>query len=397
MIGKHGGRFMNAPPEKITPETHAAAATWAHLSPLLVEIRARRNEFGRVQKIPKEIIDGFRRVGVYRAMVAKRFGGEERTPADFCRLIERISEADGSAGWVASFGDGARYLAALPDDTLRKVYANGPDVVLAGALFPLQPAKRCTDGFVVNGVWPFASGSPGADLIGVGITVEGEPTGDLPRVAVIPAEKVTIRPNWDVIGLQGTGSHDVVVSDVIVPEEWTLIRGGPATLDGPIYSYPSVAFAAQAHAIVGIGIARSAIDEVLAMAGSRASITGAPVMAERGYVQLEIAKAEAMLRSARSFFYETTEELWKQALTGEVNLSTTMLMRLAATNAAQRGAEVCRIASGLAGTQALYTTGNLARAMCDSFVVAQHAALNEGTLQSAGRALLGTAIQPGFP
>ncbi|MDA9413968.1 acyl-CoA dehydrogenase [Bradyrhizobium sp. CCBAU 11430] len=388
---------MNARPEKGTSRTHAAPATWANLSPLLVEIRARRNEFSRTQKIPKEIIDGFRRVGVYRAMTAKRFGGEERTPADFCRLVERISEADGSAGWVASFGDGARYLAALPDDTLRKVYANGPDVVLAGALFPLQPAKRCAEGLIVNGVWPFASGSPEADLIGVGITLEDDPSGDLPRVAVMPAEKVTIRPNWDVIGLQGTGSHDVVVNDVIVPEEWTLIRGGPPTLDGPIYRYPAVAFAAQAHAIVGIGIARSAIDEVIAMAETRASITGAPVLAERGYVQLEIAKAEALLRSARSFFYDATEELWKEALKGEVTLGTTTLMRLAATNAARQGAEVCRVASGLAGTEALYSTSNLARAMCDSFVVAQHAALNEGTLQSAGRALLGSVIQPGFP
>ncbi|WP_407185199.1 flavin-dependent monooxygenase [Bradyrhizobium centrosematis] len=388
---------MNAPEETIAAESHAKATTWANLSPLLAEIRERRNEFGRAQKISKEIIDGFRRVGVYRAMVAKRFGGDERTPADFCRLIERISEVDGSAGWVASFGDGARYLAALPDDTLRQVYANGPDVALAGAIFPLQSAKRCNGGFIVNGVWPFASGSPGADLIGVGITVEGDSTGDLQRVAIIPAEKVTIRPNWDVIGLQGTGSHDIVVSNVVVPEEWTLIRGGSSTLDGPIYRYPAVAFAAQVHAIVGIGIARSAIDDVTTMAGSRASITGAPVMAERGYVQLEIGKAEAMLRSARSFFYEATEDLWQQALAGEVTLNATMLMRLAATNAARQGAEICRLASGLAGTEALYTAGNLARAMCDSFVVAQHAALNEGTLQSAGRALLGNVTQPGYP
>ncbi|WP_456790044.1 hypothetical protein [Bradyrhizobium sp. USDA 4472] len=97
------------------------------------------------------------------------------------------------------------------------------------------------------------------------------------------------------------------------------------------------------------------------------------------------------------FFYKATEELWKQALTGEVTLGATMLMRLAATNAARQGAEVCRLASGLAGTEALYTAGTLARAMCDSFVVAQHAALNEGTLQSAGRALLGSEIQPGYP
>ncbi|KRP97692.1 acyl-CoA dehydrogenase [Bradyrhizobium pachyrhizi] len=388
---------MNASPEMIPSEADVEPVSGDNLSSLLAEIRSRRNTFAVAQNIPGDIIDGFKRVGVYRAMVAKRFGGEEQTPAAFCQLIERISEADGSAGWVASFGDGACNLAALPDETLAKVYANGPDVVYAAALFPLQAARRSAGGFVVNGVWPFASGSPGAALIGVGIRVEDDPIGDLPRVAVVPAEKVTIRPNWDVIGLQGTGSHDLVIEDVVVPEEWTLVRGGSPTLDRPIYRYPSVTFAAQAHAIVGVGIARSALNEVIAMSRNRASITGAPVMGERGYIQLEAARAEAMLRSARSFFYEATEELWSEALNDAVNPNTATLMRLAATNAALQSAEVCKIASRLAGTGSLYTTSNLARAMCDSFVVAQHAALNEGTLQRAGQLLLGGAAQPGFP
>ncbi|MGX9425354.1 MULTISPECIES: acyl-CoA dehydrogenase family protein [Bradyrhizobium] len=367
------------------------------LSALLADIRARRSEFVAAQKIPADIIEGFKRLGVYRAMVAKRFGGEERTPAEFCRLIETISEADGSAGWVASFGSAACYLAALPEPTLRKVYAKGPDVVFAGGLFPLQPARRSADGFVLNGVWKFCSGASGAELIGAGIMVENDSTGGLPRVAVMPAEKVTIRPNWDVIGLEGTGSHDIIVKDVVVPEEWTLIRGGPASLDAPIYRYPSLCFAAQVLAIVGIGVARSALDDVIAMAGSRASITGAPVMADRGYVQLEVARAEAMLRSARSFFYDATDALWSEVLAGAPTQKTMTLMRLAATNAARCGAEVARIACGLAGTTSIYTTHNLARAMCDSLVVAQHAFLSEGTMQSAGRILLGLPAQPGFP
>jgi alkylation response protein AidB-like acyl-CoA dehydrogenase len=367
------------------------------LPALLADIRARRSEFVAGQSIPSDIIDGFKRLGVYRAMVAKRFGGEERSPAEFCRLIEAISEADGSAGWVASFGSAACYLAALPEETLRKIYARGPDVVFAGGLFPLQPAKRTADGFLINGIWKFASGSPGAELIGVGIMVENDSTGGLPRVAVMPAEKANIRQNWDVIGLQGTGSHDVAVKDVVVPEEWTLIRGGSATIDAPIYRYPSLSFAAQVLAIVGIGVARSALDEVTAMAGARASITGAPMMADRGYVQLEIARAEAMLRSARAFFYEATENLWSEVLNGAPDLKTVTLMRLAATNAARAGAEVARIACGLAGTSSIYTTHNLARAMCDSLVVAQHAFLSEGTMQSAGRMLLGLPAQPGFP
>jgi alkylation response protein AidB-like acyl-CoA dehydrogenase len=388
---------MTLPLAPIARDADRTASAEFELPALLADIKARRSEFIAGQTIPADIIESFKRLGVYRAMVAKRFGGEERTPAEFCRLIEAISEADGSAGWVASFGSAACYLAALPEETLRKVYAKGPDVVFAGGLFPLQPSKRTPDGFLVNGVWKFGSGAPGAELIGVGIMVEGDSTGGLPRVAVMPAEQVTIRPNWDVIGLQGTGSHDLVVEDVVVPEEWTLIRGGPATLDAPIYRYPSLSFAAQVLAIVAVGVARSALDEVTAMAGGRASITGAPAMAERGYVQLEIARAEAMLRSARSFFYDATETLWAEVQTGAPNQKTVALMRLAATNAARTGADVARIACGLAGTSSIYTTHNLARAMCDSLVVAQHAFLSEGTMQSAGRILLGLPAQPGFP
>lgn len=267
---------MIPPLKMMARETRTAAPVHDCLPALLAEIRARRSEFNAAQRLPDDIFDGFKRLGVYRAMVAKRFGGEERTPAEFCHLIEAISEADGSAGWVASFGSGARYLAALPEPTLRKIYAKGPDVVFAGGLFPLQPAKRTADGFAIDGVWKFGSGATSAELIGVGIMVENDSTGGLPRVAVMPTEKVTIRQNWDVIGLQGTGSHDLVVRDIVVPEEWTLIRGGPASLDVPIYRYPSLSFAAQVLAIVGIGVGRSALDDVIAMAGGRTSITARP-------------------------------------------------------------------------------------------------------------------------
>jgi len=381
----------------IRRETETAAVADDSLPGLLADIRARRSEFIATQRIPADITERFKRIGVYRAMVAKKFGGEERTPVEFCRLIETISQADGAAGWVASFGSAACYLAALPEPTLRKIYANGPDVIFAGGLFPLQPAKRTPDGFLVNGVWKFGSGAHGASLIGAGITVEGDSTGGLPRVVVMPADKVTIRPNWDVIGLQGSGSHDIVIKDVVVAEEWTLIRGGAATVDAPIYRYPSLAFAAQVLAVVGLGVARTALDDVIEMAGGRASITGAPLMAERGYVQLEVARAEALLRSARAFFYEATDALWSEVLAGAIRPATVSLMRLAASNAAQSGAEVARLACSLAGTASIYSGNSLARAMCDSLVVSQHAFLGEGTLQSAGRILLGLQAQPGFP
>ena len=95
-------------------------------------------------------------------------------------MIERISEADGSAGWVASFGSAGVYLAALPPETLAEIYAQSPDLVFAGGLFPLQPAEAVEGGWQVNGTWKFASGCKGADLLGVGIGA----AGGKPRTAV---------------------------------------------------------------------------------------------------------------------------------------------------------------------------------------------------------------------
>ena len=109
---------------------------------LLVEIRARARdeEFDRQKFISADVIERFRTLGVYRALVPKRFGGDERSPGEFCQMVEDISIADGSAGWVASFGMSPVYLAALPLDTIKKIYADSPDVVFAGGIFPPQPA-----------------------------------------------------------------------------------------------------------------------------------------------------------------------------------------------------------------------------------------------------------------
>jgi len=368
------------------------------LAELLVDIHARREDFMANRQMPPDIVARFKSLGLYRALVAKTFGGDERSPAEFCQWIETISEADGSAGWVASFGCSAVYLAALPEPTLRTLYANGPDVVFAGGLFPLQPAERTPEGFRISGRWKFASGCTGAELIGVGIAVKDQQSGGLPRVAVMPAERVRILPNWDVIGLQGTGSHDVLVDDVIVPEEWTMIRGAAASVDAPVYRYPNIALAAQVLAVVGLGVARSALDQLIDMASGGTSITGAPRMADRAYVQLELAKAEAMLRSARAFFYDETDRVWQTVLAGDVpSVKAKSVLRLAITHAARSAAEVARMACALAGTTAIYQGHGLSRAMCDSLVVAQHAFLSEGTLENAGKALLGLPTPPGFP
>ena len=376
----------------------APAPMTSSFEALLADIRARRSEFEARQSVTPDIIEAFQAHGVYRAMVSKRFGGDAKSPAEFCRLIETISQADGSAGWVASFGAAATYLACLPLETLEAIYANGPDVVFAGGLFPPQAAVRTEAGLRVSGRWKFGSGSPGASLIGVGVVIKDDDTGGLPRMAVMPADKVRIQENWNVIGMQGTGSHDLIVEDVVVPEAWTFIRGGEPTLDEPLYRYPSMALAAQVLAVVGLGVARAAIDEISLVASAKTSITGAPQMGQRPWVQIEIARQEALLCSARAWFYEATETLWAKVLTGEALTPRDVVpVRLASIHAAQVAAQVAQAIFRLAGTTSIYLDHALSRHVRDAMVVAQHAFLSEGHYQGAGRILLGGESLPGFP
>ena len=360
---------------------------------VLTEIRNRRDEFEEKRHVPRDMVDQLKKIGVYRAHTPSRFGGDSRSPAEFLKLIESISEADGSTGWVASFGSSAIYLAALPQETLAQLYANGPDVAFAGGLFPVQPAKKVKRGWRVDGLWRFASGCMGADVLGVGI---GTSDDGKPLTAVLRPEDVEIVDNWEVIGMRGTGSHDLKVKDAFVSDEWTFIRGGEPSIEEPIYQYPSIAYAAQVLAVVNLGLARAALDEISKMAGA-GSITGAPKMADRAYLRISFAKAEASLQSARTYFYETTESAWESILKGDgVSAEQTSNLRLAAAEAAREGAQVVQSAYLLAGTKAIYNNHPLQRHLRDAMVVTQHAFLNESMYDGAGSVLLGVPPFRGY-
>ncbi|MDT7839029.1 acyl-CoA dehydrogenase family protein [Aquabacterium sp. OR-4] len=379
------------------PAAGHGAPDEALLAALLAELRTRREEFTRAHQMPEDIVARFKALGVYRALVPRALGGLEWGPRAFCELIERIAGADGSAGWVASFGMGVTYLAALPPDTLAQVYANGPDVVFAGGIFPPQKAPRVDGGYEVSGRWAWSSGCTGADVIGVGIApLEGDKTG-LPRMAVMPRAQVQIERTWNVTGLVGTGSHDIVVQRVQVPEAWTFVRGSRSLRPEPMFRYPTLSFAAQVLAVVGLGIARGAIEELRAMAAGRVSVTGAPRLADRPQTQIELARAEAQLRAARAFFYEAIDSAWATLLAGgEVSAEQTSLLRLSATHAARVSAEVARAIQMQTGMTGVYHDCPISQQVRDVQVLTQHAFMGDITYQNAGAMLFGLPPLPGY-
>jgi alkylation response protein AidB-like acyl-CoA dehydrogenase len=372
-----------------------ATAPQTTLDHVIEVIEQRRQEFGEQQFVPKDIIDEFKKAGIYRAATPKRFGGDGLRPSEFLRIIERISTVDASAGWVASFGSANVYLAALPLESQAKLYADGPDVAFAGGLFPVQKAERVPGGWNVAGEWKFSSGCKGADILGVGL-VGSEATEGKPLTALLRPEDVEIVENWNVIGLHGTGSHDLRVHGKFVSDEWTFVRGGQATVDEPLYRYPTVAYAAQVLAVVNLGAGRAALDYAIKTGSGRTGITGAPKLADRPYYRMDVATAEAELRSARAFFYEISDEVYATVEAGDpVTDVQKALLRLASTHVAKIGAKAVQTAYTLSGTAAIYDTNPMQRYLRDASVVTQHAFLGDAIYDGAGAVLMD--LPPAIP
>ncbi|MBJ9956913.1 acyl-CoA dehydrogenase family protein [Acinetobacter courvalinii] len=370
------------------------------LDALCQEIRERAcsGEFDNQAYVSQDIIEKLKQIGVYRALVPKRFGGNEWSPKQFCELIEQLSKADGSVGWVASFGMSPAYLGSLPEATLEQLYKDSPDIVFAGGIFPPQPAEITDAGVVVSGRWKFSSGCMGADIVGVGISPQKDNEAQgLPRMAVMPANKAHIDMTWDTVGLKGTGSHDLVVKDVLVAKEWTFVRGEPSKLPEPFFKYPSLSLATQVLTVVGIGVAAAAIEEFQKLAPGKSSITGGAEIANRPVTQYEFAQAEAEFKAARVWFYDTMQIVWNEVVAGRTPSAEQISdMRLSCTHVARVCARVTRKIQMLAGMTAIYTHNPFSRFVNDTNVVTQHAFMGDATLQNAGLVSFGMKPAPGY-
>lgn len=362
---------------------------------LLTNIRSRSQEFAEQHYVSKDVVEAFKKIGIYRAFVPKSYGGDEKSPLDFLLAIEALSEADGSAGWVASFGCTHSYLGGLPLNVLEDIWQK-PDDIFAGAMFPLHPAKITENGYLLNGRWKWGSGSIFADRVGVGIKPEGE--GTLPLMAVMPRDQAEVdQKSWNVHGMEGSGSFDLIVNDVEVSKDYTFVRGGKLTPETPFYNYPTISLATQVLAVTTLGVANAAMKLLLDNAATRKSPTGAPGIGDRSYVQIEVAKAEAKIRSSRLFFYDSVEAAWEKLVTGkELDRDTISMMRLSSTHLTRECAEVTRTIYQLSGMEAAYHANHMARCFRDAHMPTQHAFMGEITYQNAGAMMFGNDPLPGY-
>src|SRR3954471_12221395 len=354
----------------------------------------------RRRRLPGDLVAAMVDAGVYRLLVPEAVGGLEAHPAVLAEVVEALARGDGAAGWCAAIGATSGLVGGyLPEEAAREVYSD-PRTVSGGVFAPKGRAEpQGHFGFRVDGRWPFASGCQNCTWLMGGSVVDDDgelrrlPDG-MPdvRLMLAPADQVVIHDTWDVMGLRGTGSHDIeFVGLHVAAEHSASLFSDPPTAQGPLYAFPLFGLLAVAIGAVGLGIGRGALDDVAALAGGKTPTGSRRTLAERPATQGDVARAEARLRAARALLFGCVDDAWASAVdTGEVPVEQRAALRLAATHAATTGAEVTTTAFGLGGGSAVYeTSGSLGRRFRDANVATHHMLVGSPTWELTGRLLLG--------
>lgn len=372
------------------PLVDAARAIAAQVAPRAAEIDAAR-------RLPADIAASMGEAGFYRMFVAERSGGLETPPGIAARVYEALAEGEAACGWVAFIGATTGLaLSRLPDEGIAEILPR-PDALVTGVFAASGTAIRVEGGFRVTGQWSWGSGSANADWIGGGCVLveDGQPltnSAGIPRnhMLFFPAAEVVSLDTWHVSGLRGTGSTAFEVADLFVPERRAAGYLVKQTPDRPLFRFPGFSPLAQGVAAVGLGIARGAVTELVRIAAEKKRVGSSTPLAERPYVQMAVARAEARLRSARALFYETIAQAWDAAQSGEpVALSHSRDMRLATAHAMTESAAVVDAMYELAGGTSVYEGSPLQKQFRDVHVATQHAMVSPQILETAGRLFLG--------
>ena len=364
----------------------------------LEEVRRRATEIEQARRLPQDIATRMAADGLFRLCVPKALGGLEVEAAELLRSIEALAVADGAAAWCLMIGATSGMTAAyLEPETGAEIYAD-PATVTGGVFAPRGRAEIDGEEFVVSGRWQWASGSSHCRWLmgGCLVTENGKPRmleGGVPeaRMVLFPAEAATIHDTWYASGLCGTGSNDMEVKELAVPRRRSVsIATDRPFHDGPLYAFPIFGLLALGIAAVGLGLARRAIDELAELAGAKVPTGARRPLAERAATQADFARAEALLASARAFYFDAVAEAWNRAeADGAIPVDLRARLRLCATHATETSARVVDLMYNLGGGTSVYRLSALQRCFRDVHVVTQHMMVAPATYELAGRALLG--------
>ena len=341
-------------------------------------------------------VEALYREGLLSLKVPRELGGPEVDPILYLELIDELSYINTSAGWCAFINSTSAALcgAFIPDAGVQRIFPGDRMPIASGALIPRGLATSVEGGWRVSGRWPFASGSAHSSwlLAGFRIVRDDEP-GPEHMIMACPVEDVQFLDNWQVMGLQGTGSRDFVLTDYFVPEDmaFDLLTTDPRK-GGPMFWMGRPGFVTPDHAAFALGVARRALDEISLQAGSYQRGYLASPIGLRGALQHDLGKCDQQLRAARALCREALEDAWEFCLREErPDLERQLRLRGACVYATDVACQVATTAFRYGGGNAIYNDRVLQRCMRDINAAAQHFMVNTSAYDNLGQFRLGMA------
>jgi alkylation response protein AidB-like acyl-CoA dehydrogenase len=372
---------------------------------LAPRLRAATAEIEARRSLTEPLVQAMVDAGLYRLFLPRSLGGGEIDPLTYFDVIEALTQAESAAGWsvLISTSTMTGTVRALGDETLRAMFTTPRQTIMAGSAPPRGRAIPVPGGYRLTGQWSQGSNILIAGWIHLGCHLYD---GDQPRLGAdgrpiymhctLPASQASVLDTWHTTGMRGTGSHDYTVTDVFVPAERAHGVIDPSPRPQPLYQF--AAWTHVAHAALGLGIARVAIDELIGFAGGKQAtwMAGEGRLATRTTIQAKVAQAEALVGSGRAYVREATRDTWETVSRGErLSPHRRAVYRLAIAHAMTNAIQAVDLMYTTGGATAIYAESRLDRCLRDVHTAAAHVWVAPDTYELAGRLLLG--LDPGSP
>ncbi|GAB3721274.1 acyl-CoA dehydrogenase family protein [Nocardiopsis nanhaiensis] len=270
-----------------------------------------------------------RETGAIRMLQPAAYGGHELHPREFAETVMKIASLDGSTGWVAGVVGVHPWEMAFADPKVQEeVWGEDRNTWIASPYAPMGVARPVEGGYVLNGHWQFSSGTDHCDWIFLGGFV-GDDKGEALRPPksvhlILPrSDYEIVADSWDVAGLRGTGSKDIIVRDAFVPEYRTIpyekvVEGRApkeAGLTNPLYHVPFSCMFPLGITSALIGMAEGALAHHLAYQQGRVQVTGTRIK-DDPYVLSAIGEATAEIEASRIALLDNASRLYDAVAAG---------------------------------------------------------------------------------
>ena len=354
------------------------------------------------RQLPADLVEALHEARLWRMLVPRAYGGDEVSPLEYVEAIEEIAKADASTAWcIGQTSVCSTVSRNMKPEVAEAIFKNNPRGVLSWG--PTNTAKAIAEkgGYRVNGSWPFASGSKHATYLAAHCFIhepDGEPRRDadgkpVQKTLFVPREAATWQDVWHVMGLKGTGSNTYTLTDVLVPEDYSIdyhaLNSAGRHEHGPLYSFTIYQLFGASFPAVALGIARAMLDFFLRARAEKTPTGQTAMLRDSAVIQSQVGVAQTSLAAARAFLFDALGEAWRGAQSGAISMDQRVRLRMACINASQQARQVAETTYLAAGATAVFESNSFERRFRDMHAVSQQAQSQSTIYEAIGRHFLG--------